>query len=97
MAVAMRGLRRKPTYEGLINVAVSDKLYNVKFPHRDAQFLRNGLILSQLDGEGARLMGRQQEQMAKEAFKERLFKQVAIHTGSNLHDLRSDSDADRKI
>ena len=41
MAVAMRGLRLKPKYEDLIGVAVSDKLYNVKFPNRDAQFLRN--------------------------------------------------------
>ena len=40
MAVAMRGLRVKPTYEDPIGVAISDELYHVKFPNRDAQFLR---------------------------------------------------------
>ena len=40
MAVSMRGLRVKPTYEDLINVAVSDELYSIRFPNRDAQFLR---------------------------------------------------------
>ena len=29
MAQAMRVLKLQPNYEGLINVAVSDKLYNV--------------------------------------------------------------------
>ena len=56
MAVSMKGLRLKPKYEDLIGVAVSDKLYNIKFPNRDATFLRNGFVLSQLDGEGMRQM-----------------------------------------
>ena len=43
MSIAIKGLRVEPNYEGLINVAVSDKLYNVKFPNRDDTFLRNGL------------------------------------------------------
>ncbi len=42
MAISMKGLRLKPKYEDLIGVAVSDKLYNIKFPNRDATFLRNG-------------------------------------------------------
>ena len=29
MAVAMRGLRVRPQYEDLINVAISDELYNL--------------------------------------------------------------------
>ena len=74
MAVAMRGLKLKPNYEDWINVAVSDKLYNVKFPNCDASFLRNGLVLSQLDGEGARIMERQQELASKESYKEHLWK-----------------------
>ena len=69
MSIAMQGLKLKPKYEDLINVAVGDKLYNVKFPNRDAQFLRNGFVLSQLDGEGARIMERQQEQASKESYK----------------------------
>ena len=50
----------KSNYEDLINVAVSDKFYNVKFPNRDATFLRNGFVPSQPDGEGMRTMERQQ-------------------------------------
>ena len=96
MANAIKGLRLKPTYESLINVAVSDHLYNIKFPNRDASFLRNGFVLSQLDGEGQRAMEKQQEMASKEAFKESLLKEIAINTGSNLHDLRSDSEADRR-
>ena len=33
MAYAIKGLRVKPNYESLINVAVSDKLYNIEFPN----------------------------------------------------------------
>ena len=69
MAIAMKGLRLKPKYEDLIgvavSVAVSDKLYNTKFPKRDAKFLREGFVLSQLDGEGMRQMQLQQEQASK--------------------------------
>ena len=74
MASSMKGLRVKPNYESLINVAVSDKLYNIKFPNRDSTFLRNGFVLSQLDGEGMRQMGNQQEMASKESYKEHLLK-----------------------
>ena len=66
MAVAMRGLRVKPTYEKLIRVAVSDGLEHIKFPNREALFLRNGFVLSQLDGEGLRAMEMQQQRHIKE-------------------------------
>ena len=56
MAIAMQGLRVKPSYGQLINVAVSDGLEQIKFPNRDATFLRNGFVLSQLDGDGMRVM-----------------------------------------
>ena len=69
MASAMKGLRLKPTYEQLIDVAVSDGLDNIRFPNRDASFLRNGFVLSQLDGEGMRQMEKQQEMASKEAYK----------------------------
>ena len=90
MASSMQGLRVKPKYEDLIGVAVSDELRNIKFPNRDASFLRNGFILSQLDGEGQRAMERQQEMASKEAYKEHLLKEIAKNTGANLHDLRND-------
>ena len=45
MAQAMKGLRVRPRYEQLINVAVSDGLEHIKFPNRDASFLRKGFVL----------------------------------------------------
>jgi len=91
MAVAMKGLRLKPKCEQLIGVAVSDKLYNIKFPNRDAKFLRNGFVLSQLDGEGMRQMERQQEMAPKEAYKEHILKQAAINSNDNInhHSIRT--------
>ena len=94
MSYAIKGLRVKPSYEQLINVAVSDGLEQIKFPNRDASFLRNGFILSQLDGEGMRVMEKQQEMASKQAFKESLLKDIAINTGSNLHELRNQHEAD---
>ena len=96
MSFAMKGLRVKPTYEQLIGVAVSDDLQHIKFPNRNALFLRNGYVLSQLDGEGMRAMERQQEMANKQAFKESLLKQIAINTGSNLSDLRSEHDQETR-
>ena len=69
MAFAMKGLRLKPTYELLIGVAVSDGLENIRFPNRGATFLRNGFVLSQLDGEGMRQMEKQQEMEVKNHIK----------------------------
>ena len=91
MANPMQGLRIKPTYEDLINVAVSDGLEQIEPPNRDATFLRNGFALSQLNGDGMRIMEKQQEMASKQAFKESLLKDIATNTGANLHDLRSES------
>ena len=65
----MKGLRVRPRYEQLINVAVSDGLEHIKFPNRDASFLRNGCVLSQLDSEGMGIMEKQQPIASKQAFK----------------------------
>ena len=67
--MSMKGLRIKPTYGQLIGVAVSDDLGHIRFPNRNASFLRNCCILSQLDGEGMRQMERQQEIASKEPYK----------------------------
>ena len=91
MAQAMRGLKLKCNYADFINVAVSDKLYSAKSPNRDASFLRDGFVMSQLDGEGMRAMERQQELASKESYKEHLLKEIAKNTGANTHDLRNDS------
>ena len=91
MSQAMKGLRVRPSYEQLINVAVNDKLENIKFPNRSAKFLREGFVLSQLDGEGMTQMERQQEMASKESYTEHLLKYIAKNTGANIHDLRNDS------
>ena len=86
MASSMQGLRLKPTYEQLIGVAVSDELRNIKFPNRDAKFLRDGFVLSQLDNEGMRQMEKQQEMASKEAYKEHLLKQIAQNNNNSNSD-----------
>ena len=40
MAKSMKGLKVKPAYEDLNGVASSDGLEHIKFPNRDASFLR---------------------------------------------------------
>ena len=44
MATAMKGLRLQPTYEDLTSVAASDGLEQIKFPNRNAFFIK--LVLS---------------------------------------------------
>ena len=65
MSNAMQGLKVRRQYEDLINVAVSDGLEQIEFPNRDATFLRNVYVLSQLDGDGMRVMEKQQEMTSK--------------------------------
>ena len=97
MAIALRGLKVKPPYEQLIGVTFSDELENIKFPNRDATFLRNGFVMSQLDGEGMRTMERQQEMASKESYKEHLSKQTSQETGVNISGLRTPSIAKNEI
>ena len=82
MAIALEGLRLKPIYEQLINVAVSDGLEHTKFLNRNAQlFLRNGFVLSQHDGEGARIM-EEQKRHIKEVYMDPALKPLASEPGS---------------
>ena len=74
MAIAMKGLRVRPQYEELVGVAFSGGLGNIKSPNRDLKVLREGFILSQLDGVGTREMQLQQEKASEQAFKESLLK-----------------------
>ena len=94
MANALRGLRVKSSYEQLIGVAFSDELENVKCSNRDATFLRNGFVSSQLDGEGMGVMQLQPEQAMKESLKDHLLKQISQATGVNISDLRTPSNAE---
>ena len=97
MAIARQGLKVRRQHEDLIGVAVSDGLENVNFPDRNASFLRNGFVMSQLDGEGMRTMERQQEMASKESYKEHILKQIATNTGANIHDLRNNSHQELRI
>ena len=83
MSNAMQGLRVKPSYEQLINVAVSDGLENIKFPNRNANFLRNGFVLSQLDGEGTRIMEDQQKRHIKEVYMDSALRALASDRSSD--------------
>ena len=40
MSISMKGLKVHRQYEDLIGVAFSDGLEHIKFPNRDASFLR---------------------------------------------------------
>ena len=82
MAQAMKGSRIKPSNEQLINVAVSDGLEHITIPNRNAQFLRNGFILSQLDGEGARIMEEQQKRHINEVYMDSALKSLASDPGN---------------
>ena len=79
----MQGLRLKPTYEQLIGVAASDGLEQIKFPNRNATFLRNGFVLSQLDGEGMRIMEDQQKRHIKEVYMDSAFRSLASEHGAD--------------
>ena len=83
MANAMRGLRIKPSYEQLTNVAVPDGLEQMKFPNRNATFLRNCFVLSQLDGEGMRVMGDQQKRHIKEVYMDSALRSLASGRSSD--------------
>ena len=92
MAIAMRGLRVKPSYEQLINVAVPDGLEQVKFPNRNATlFLRNGFVLLQLDGDGMRVMEDQQKRHIKAIC---IHIYIYIYMDSALRSLASDRSSD---
>ena len=83
MAIAMRGLRVKPSYGQLINVAVSDGLEQIKFTNRNATFLSNGFALSQLNGDGMRVMEDQQKRHIKEVFMDSALRSLASDRSSD--------------
>ena len=90
------GLNIRPLYSQLIGTALSDDVRNIKFPNRDATFLRNGFELSQLDGEGMRSMEKQEQMIASENYKQSLIKQIAKNTGMSASSLRSEVDSQNR-
>ena len=79
----------RPQYEDLIGVAKPDGLEIFKPPNRDAKFLREGFVLSQLDGEGI-----QQESASKETCKEHLLTKASDTTGVNISGWRHSPNAE---
>ena len=61
----------------MIPAARSDGLQNIKSPNRDAKFLRDGLILNQLDGEGVRALEQQQQRHMKKVYIDSALKSLA--------------------
>jgi hypothetical protein len=89
------GLKVKPTYEKLIEY-IADPNDKISLPNRTAKFLRDGFILSQLDGEGFYIMEQQREQYLKEEYKESLLKLIAANTGIDARDLRQEGEHQRR-
>ena len=84
MANASRGLRIKPSYGQWVNVAVSDGLGQIKFLKRNATLLRNGFVLSQLDGDGMRVMEGQQKRHIKEVYMDSAHQNVVLNRQCGL-------------
>ena len=71
------GLRRKPTYEEVIEYIEYDP-DKIKYPKRTATFLRNTFQLSQLDGMGQAILEQQQAEEMKERVKDYHVHQLAV-------------------
>ena len=76
----MENLRRKPTYNELINY-LEFQQPKVKYPNRNASFLRNSHYLSQFDGDSWIDIENQQEEIMKEKLKEIMVKQLTNENG----------------
>ena len=83
MAIPMHGLKARRQYEDLIGVAFSDGLEHIRFPNRDAKFLRDGFVMSQLDGEGTRIMEDQQKRHNKEVYLDSALRSLASDRSSD--------------
>ena len=65
----MESLRRKPTYDELINYLEFEQP-KIKYPNRYATFLRNSPYLSQFDGQSWIDLEKQENDVNKERMKE---------------------------
>ena len=65
----MQNLRKRPTYNELINYLEFEQP-KIKFPNRDATFLRNSPYLSQFDGQSWIDLEKQENDINKERMKE---------------------------
>ena len=76
VAMMESGLRRKQTYEEIIDYIQNDQ-DKIKYPNRTAKFLRNTFQLSQLDGMGQALLEQQETDEMAERVKDYQLKELA--------------------
>lgn len=88
VAIMTDGLRRKPTYEEVIDYIENDP-DKIKYPNRAAKFLRNTFQLSQLDGMGQALLEQQQAEEMKERVKDYQLHQLAIQNDTDARTERA--------
>ena len=88
VAMMTEGLRRKPTYEEVIDYIQYDP-DKIKYPNRAATFVRNTFQLSQLDGMGQALLEQQQAEEMKEKVKYYQLHQLAIQNDTDVRTERA--------
>ena len=92
MVALTSGLRRKQTYEEIIDYIEHDP-DKVEYPNRAAKFLRNTFELSQLDGMGQALLEQQETNEMAERVKDYQLKELADQneTSKRIEDAKSKS------
>ena len=88
VAMMTDGLRRKPTYEEVIDHIENDP-DKIKYPERASKFLRNTFQLSQLDGMGHALLEQQQAEEMKERAKYYQLHQLAVQNDTDVRTERA--------
>ena len=83
------GLRKKDTYEELINYLLNDQ-EKINYPNRYAKQLRESPYLTQLDGEGMGEMELQQENKIKEEQRTNTIRQAAATTNQSVSGIRAE-------
>ena len=86
------GLRRKQTYEEIIDYIEND-LDKIQYPNRAAKYLRNTFQLSQLDGMGQALLEQQEANEMAERVKDYQLKELADtnETSKRIEDAKGKS------
>jgi hypothetical protein len=84
----MENLRRKPTYNELINYLEFEQP-KIKYPNRNATFLRNSPYLSQFDGGSWIDLEKQENDINKEKMKEVEVRRIATGQGTTAQAVRA--------
>ena len=87
MKTLKQSLRKKPTYNELVNYIEED--IPIKYPDRTATFLRNSHYLSQFDGDTFIDLEEQEKNIEKEKFKEAEVKKIAAETQTTAQVVRA--------